>query len=57
VIYQDNDVFATSPGSLLDPSADSAREPPQHYLDRGWTWPLRVASESGSRCLAVLIGA
>ena len=46
-IYQDDDVFAASPGSLLDPSADSAREPPpQHYLDRGWTWPPRVASES-----------
>ena len=45
-IYQDDDVFAASPGSLLDPSADSAREPPQHYLDRGWTWPPRMASES-----------
>ena len=45
-IYQDDDAFAASPGSLLDPTADPAREPPQHYLDRGWTWPPRVASES-----------
>jgi hypothetical protein len=45
-IYPDDDVFAASPGSLLDSSADPAREPPQHYLDHGWTWPPRVASES-----------
>ncbi|MDQ1493993.1 MAG: hypothetical protein QOG69_476, partial [Actinomycetota bacterium] len=45
-IHADADAFASSPDSLLDPSADPAGEPPPRYLERAWAWPPRVASES-----------
>jgi hypothetical protein len=45
-IHPDADAFASSSDSLLDPSGDPAAEPPAHYVERGWSWPPRVASES-----------
>jgi hypothetical protein len=45
-VHADAEAFAASPDSLLDPSADPADQPPPHYVERGWSWPPRVASES-----------
>jgi hypothetical protein len=45
-IHADAKTFASSSDSLLDPAGDSAGEPPAHYVERGWGWPPRVASES-----------
>lgn len=45
-IHADADAFASSTDSLLDHSADPAEEAPPHYVERGWSWPPRMASES-----------
>lgn len=45
-VHPDADAFASSSDSLLDPAGDPAEEPPAHYVERGWSWPPRVASES-----------
>ncbi|PZS16100.1 MAG: hypothetical protein DLM57_11430 [Pseudonocardiales bacterium] len=45
-IHADATAFALSPDSLLDRSADPAEEAPAHYIERGFSWPPRVASES-----------
>lgn len=45
-VHADAEAFAASPDSLLDSSADPADEPPPHFVERGWSWPPRVASES-----------
>jgi hypothetical protein len=44
-ISHDADAFAASPASLLR-QPDPADEPPQHFRERGWSWPPRVAAES-----------
>ena len=45
-IYADDETFAASPDSLMDPNADIDSEPPPHYVDHGMKWPPRMASES-----------
>jgi hypothetical protein len=45
-IYSDAEAFAASPGSLVDPEADLKAEAPAHYVERGFKWPPRMASES-----------
>lgn len=44
-VHADADAFAASDASLLG-SPDEAREPPAHFVERGWRWPPRVAAES-----------
>lgn len=44
-ISRDADAFAASPASLLR-QPDPADEPPQHFRERGWSWPPRVAIAS-----------
>jgi hypothetical protein len=45
-VHADADTFTASPDSLLDPSADPVEQPPRHYVERGWSWPPRMAPES-----------
>lgn len=45
-VHADADTFAASPDSLLAPSADPTDQAPPHYVERGWSWPPRMASES-----------
>jgi hypothetical protein len=44
-IHPDEDAFAASDASLLDPDAPPG-EVPSEYEERGWSWPPRVAATS-----------
>ena len=44
--HADNAAFAASPSSLMGGEQDESGEVPAHYVDRGWSWPPRMASES-----------
>jgi hypothetical protein len=45
-LYQDEESFADSPDSLVASDDGKSREPPAHYVERGWKWPPRMAAES-----------
>jgi hypothetical protein len=46
-VHADEDAFAASDASLLqDPGEDGPGEPPPHFVERGWSWPPRMAAES-----------
>jgi hypothetical protein len=45
-VYADAEAYAAAPGSLVDPDADPDEEPPPHFVERGWSWPPRLAEES-----------
>ena len=45
-IHLDAAAFEASPDSLLSPDADPASPPPASYVERGWSWPPRIAAES-----------
>jgi hypothetical protein len=44
-IHPDEEAFAASDASLLDPDAPPSQAPPE-YEERGWTWPPRVSATS-----------
>jgi hypothetical protein len=44
--FADEETFAASPRSLMDPDADPDTEPPAAVTERGFPWPLRMAPES-----------
>ncbi len=44
--FANADEFGESPASLLSSEDEEHREPPPHYVERGWKWPPRVGSES-----------
>lgn len=44
-VHADADAFSASPDSLLDPAGDPGAPPPE-YVERGWSWPPRIATES-----------
>ncbi len=46
VSFPDEKAFSESRESLLDSNADTAAEPPEHFAERGWTWPPKMAAQS-----------
>jgi hypothetical protein len=44
-VHRSAEAFTASDASLLG-DAESASEPPAHFLERGWHWPPRMAPES-----------
>jgi hypothetical protein len=44
-VHADEHAFADSPASLLG-AADEAGDPPAHFVERGWSWPPRMAAQS-----------
>jgi hypothetical protein len=45
-LFEDADVFAQSPASLLHGSEQDVPEPPPHVVEFGLPWPPRMAAES-----------
>ncbi len=45
-VFADDEAFTASPASLLDPEKDDPGPAPADYVERGWTWPPRMATES-----------
>jgi hypothetical protein len=45
-VHADAEAFSAAPASLLDPDGDPDAPPPAHYVERGWSWPPRIAAES-----------
>jgi hypothetical protein len=44
--FADEQDFAASPSSLVDPDADPGSERPAEFRERGVPWPMRMAPES-----------
>jgi hypothetical protein len=44
-VHRDEAAFSYADDSLLDPSGERS-EPPPHFVERGWSWPQRMAPES-----------
>ena len=44
-VYTSDEEFRLSDDSLLDPGSTDS-EPPEHFAERGWPWPPRMAAES-----------
>jgi hypothetical protein len=44
-VFGSAEEFNASDASLLSPDGNDG-EPPQHYVDNGWSWPPRLAPES-----------
>lgn len=45
-LHADDAAFSASAASLLRTSDTEPSDPPAHYVEQGWTWPPRFASES-----------
>ena len=45
-VYPNEQAFADSRGSLVDPNRGSTAEAPAHYVEAGWHWPPRWGSQS-----------
>ncbi|HEV3364819.1 MAG TPA: hypothetical protein VG795_11910 [Acidimicrobiia bacterium] len=45
-VFDDEAAFAASSASLLTPDDSGDEAPPPEYVERGWTWPPRMAAES-----------
>ncbi len=44
-VLADDVAFTASPSSLLAPGSEPG-EPPAHFVANGWSWPVRMATES-----------
>lgn len=45
-VHADEAAFAASDASLLQPAGSADSAPPAEFVERGWPWPPRMASES-----------
>jgi hypothetical protein len=45
-VLADEPAFVASSASLLEPDREDHGDPPDHYVEKGWPWPPRMAAES-----------